>query len=84
MTLTPDELLESAIRDAQLALSTVGEFDKGWKIFVAACNTQQFDVATVYGQRLVALVETAVDLYHSSNRRVAQFEKLNEGDGSEP
>lgn len=81
---TADELLESSIRDAKLALVAIGEFDNGWKEFVAACQTQKFDIATVYGERLVALVESAVDLYHSSNRRMAQFEKITREPGIEP
>lgn len=71
-----DAILQAGIQDAKTALLAVQSFDAHWKMFAAACQAQQFDLATVYGERLVALVESAVDLYAASNRRIAQFDKL--------
>jgi hypothetical protein len=71
-----DDVLEAAIRDAKLALEVLGGFNDGWNLFVHACRTQQMDLATIYGERLVATVESAVDLYQTSHRRIGQFEKL--------
>lgn len=76
MSEAADEILQAGIRDAKTALIAIQSFDEGWKVFARACQTQQLDVANVYGERLVALVESAVDLYLSSHRRIAQFEKL--------
>lgn len=71
-----DEILEAGIRDAKTALLAIAGFDAAWRVFAAACQAQQLDHATVYGERLVALVESAVDFYSSSHRRIAQFERL--------
>ena len=76
MSDTADAILEAGIRDAQTALLAASGFNESWQTFANACQTQQFDLATVYGERLVALVESAVDLYASANRRMSQFQKL--------
>ncbi len=80
MSEAADEILEAGIRDAKTALLTIQGFNEQWRVFAEACQAGQFDVATVYGQRLVASVEAAVDLFHSSNRRIAQFSRI-AGDG---
>lgn len=79
MSEAANEILEAGIRDAKTALLAIQSFDAEWKSFTHACQTQQLDVASVYGERLVALVESAVDLYLSSNRRISQFQRLTEG-----
>lgn len=79
MSKAADEILESGIRDAKTALLAISSFEAEWRTFAQACQTGQLDIASVYGERLVALVESAVDLYLSSHRRVAQFERLTEG-----
>lgn len=79
MSEAADEILQSGIRDAKTALLAIQSFDAEWKSFAHACQAGQLDVAEVYGQRLVALVESGVDLYLSSHRRIAQFQRLTEG-----
>lgn len=79
MSEAADEILQAGIHDAKTALLAIQGFDEGWKVFAQACQEQQLDIAAVYGERLVVLVESAVDLYLSSNKRMAQFDKLTQG-----
>ncbi len=79
MSEAADEILEAGIRDAKTALLVIQGFDAQWRTFAEACQLQQNDLATVYGERLVASIETAVDLYLASHRRMAQFTKISEG-----
>lgn len=76
MSEAADAILQASIQDAKTALLAIQSFEGAWTTFTAACHARQLDLATVYGERLVALVESAVDLYMASNRRIAQFEKL--------
>lgn len=78
MSEAADEILQSGIRDAKTALLAISGFSAQWQAFTHACQTQQFDIAALHGERLVALVESATDLYLSSNRRISQFERLTE------
>ena len=71
-----DELLAAGIRDVQTALQMMRELDEGWRKFAAACEAQQSDVAQMQGAKLVATIESAVDLYLTAHRRMAQFDKL--------
>jgi hypothetical protein len=71
-----DELLQAGIRDAKMALELMQELDAGWRVFAAACHAQQSDVAQAQGAKLVATIESAVDLYLTAHRRMAQFEAL--------
>lgn len=79
MSEAADAILEAGIRDAKTALLAISGFDAQWKLFVAACQAHQFDLAAIHGERLVALVESSVDLFAASNRRIAQFDKLTQG-----
>lgn len=71
-----DDVLQAATRDAKLAMDVLSGFNEGWNLFVRACQSQQTDLANIHGQRLVAIVESAVDLYQTAHRRIAQFEKM--------
>lgn len=71
-----DAILQAGIQDAKTALLAISSFDGQWRLFAAACQAKQFDLAIIHGERLVALVESSVDLYMASNRRIAQFDKL--------
>lgn len=79
MSEAADALLRNGIQDAKAALLATQSFDEHWRTFAAACEERQFDIAILYGERLVTLIESAVDLYMSSHRRIAQFEKLVQG-----
>lgn len=78
MSEAADAILEAGIRDAKTALTAIQSFSDEWATFAAACQGGKLDVAEVYGQRLVALVESGVDLYLASHRRIAQFQRLTE------
>jgi hypothetical protein len=75
-----NELLQAGIRDANAALVTIQSFDEHWHNFAAACQARQFEAAHVLAERMVTLVETATDLFLTSNKRLAQFERLTKGD----
>lgn len=79
MTTPADEILQAGVRDAQTALMAIQAFGAHWEQFTEACRAQQFDLAAIYGERVVAFVESGVDLYQSSHRRIAQFTKLTQG-----
>ncbi len=76
MSEAADAILQAGIQDAKTALLAISSFNEQWRLFADACQTKQFDLAVIYGERLVALVESSVDLYMASNRRIAQFDKL--------
>lgn len=76
MNKSEDELIEAAIRDARLAVELLTSFQANWGLFVQSCQTHKMDVAEIYGQKCVALVESAVDLFMSSHRRIHLYEKI--------
>ena len=74
-----EEVLQAGIRDAKAALSAMQALSTDWLVFANACQTRQPEIAHIYGARLVALVESAVDLFLSSHRRMAQYERIQKG-----
>ena len=76
MSSPADKILLAGINDAEASIEMLSSFNAHWQLFADACRLQQLDIAHEHGQRLVAVVETAVDLYLSSVRRMAQFERL--------
>lgn len=71
-----NEILLAGINDSEAALAAIKRFEEFWRAFASACQAQQLDVAHEQGERLVALVESAVDLHLSATRRMMQFERL--------
>ena len=76
MSDAPEEILLAGINDANAVIAAIQSFEEYWRAFASACQAQQLDVAQQQGERLVALVESAVDLHLSSVRRIAQYERL--------
>lgn len=76
MSESADELIEAAIRDAKLALTLLNTFMENWTIFAQSCQSRKMEVADIYGQRCVGIVESAVDLYAASHRRIHLYEKI--------
>lgn len=76
MSSAADEILIAGIHDANAAIAAINAFEEYWRAFTSACQSQQLDVAHTQGERLVALVEVAVELHLSSVKRMLQFERL--------
>lgn len=74
-----DAIMQAGIRDAEAALESFKALDAQWRRFAFACQNQQPDLAHAHGERLVTLVESAVDLYLSSHRHMTQFMRLTRG-----